>query len=407
MPVNLDHLYKKNFGKMVLGLLKHIGIQNLEQAEDIVQETFLAAYENWQTDVPENPEAWLFKVCKNKAFNSFREKRQQEKYSRQVSNETISWQLDTSFEMEVDSGPLQLLVACANPLLSHRQQVVFALRYVAGFKVDQIASLLITPADAVTKMLQRTRDLIRKQQIQLLLHSDQFTSAQKQTVVKILYLMFSEGYKTSRGKTILNIELCEDALSFTQSVVKSKNLVSPEAKALLALMLFDLSRFDARFNAEGDIIDLENQDRSLWQHELIKVGTTYLNEARTDVLTSYHIEATIAYLHCSAPAFQSTDWNKIVTLYSKLQSINESPFVKLSLAIAQFYAGDVSNSLIILEELGSITYVNRYYLYQATLGKVFRGLGQTEKAQFHLENAFNLASHDLEKKYIANIIRCL
>lgn len=389
---------------MVSGLLKHIGVQNLEQAEDIVQETFIAAHQKWKTDIPENPEAWLFKVCKNKALNSLRETRQQEQYSRHISDETKSWQLETNFEMETDSGPLQLLVACANPLFSPRQQVVFALRYVAGFKVEQISSLLITPTDAITKMLQRTRDLIRKQQVQFLPHSDQFTSAQKQTVLKILYLMFCEGYKTSRGKAILNIELCEDVLSFTQSVVKNKALVSLEAKALLSLILFDLSRFDARFSAEGDIIDLENQDRSLWQQELIKVGSAYLNEARTDVLTSYHIEATIAYLHCSAPAFQSTDWSKIVTLYSKLQSINESPFVKLSMAIAQFYAGDVSNSLKILEELGSITYINRYHLYQVTLGKVFRGLGQKEKAQLHLEKALHLATHDLEKKYIANLI---
>jgi len=266
----LNHLYKSLFAKMVGGLMKSVGIKNISIAEDIVQETFLAAQQQWSKAVPDNPQAWLFKVCKNIALKNF-------------EKEAVHAGIEAAFNIPMNSDnpqadpAFELLLACAHSRFSPKQQVIFALRYSAGFKVEQIASILISKPETITKTLQRIKLLIKSENI--VLFPEQRTTIPKTIILNILYLMFSEGYKTSSGKSILNTTLCEDALSLAQSIIKNPDLSSPDAKALYALMLFNLSRFEARFTEEGDLIDLEHQNRSTWNSEMIQVASHYLSDS--------------------------------------------------------------------------------------------------------------------------------
>jgi len=396
--INLDQLYKKLFVRLVAGLMRRVGIRDIALAEDIVQETFLAAHEQWKKDPPNHPEAWLFKVCKNIALRNSKRKATVAFNDQQVDAavfEIVPHDLDE---------PLWMLAACANPRFSPKQQVIFALRYAVGFKVEQIALLLGSPPETITKTLQRIRAIIHDEKLMLELDSVAITPQVHATVLKILYLMFSEGYQTSRGESMLNTALCEDALSLTQTMVRDSKLSTKETKALYALMLFNLSRFEARFSADGEIIDLEEQDRSRWNAEMIALATHYLNKAKTDQLSTYHIEGAIAYMHSTAKSFPETDWSKIVSLYEQLVIQNESPFSQLNLAIARFYAGHFDQAMKTMEELGKISFINHYHLYHVAMGKMFTQAKQYSSACMHFTRAIPLTRHLPEKRYIEKLI---
>ncbi|HMJ70208.1 MAG TPA: sigma-70 family RNA polymerase sigma factor [Cyclobacteriaceae bacterium] len=393
----INSLYKKNFSKMVIALSKYTGLRDLATTEDIVQEAFAEAARTWDTQLPEHPEAWLYRVCRNIAFNKLRDDRRFE--TREVDENTVSYQIDRMFESGDGDDQLRMLLACTHPNFSPKNQVIFALRYVAGFRIEQVANILGSPADTISKTLLRMRDMIVKENINFESEVAKATPAQKEILIKIVYLMFSEGSKTSGGRSILNLELCEDALGLGLAIAGSASLSSPEAHALIALMLFNLSRFEARFDSNGDLVELEHQGRSLWNRDMIKVGVHHITLAG-DGNTSYHFEAAIAWLHVSAASFAATDWKKIAALYEKIIVINDSPFVRMNHSIALFYAGDVLTALHQLKKLGESAFMQRHYLFHMALGKVYTSTGDRELAVGHFIRAVELSPHEVEKKHI-------
>lgn len=382
---------------MVGGLVKSIGIKNISLAEDAVQETFLAAQQQWVKSPPDNPQAWLFKVCKNIALKLIKE-------DSPHNNIEDAFHLPSHPDYKEEESALNMLLACAHPRFSPKQQVIFALRYAAGFKVDQIAKILLSQPETITKTLQRIKGLIKSEKLELFATHRVVTTETKNILLNILYLMFSEGYKTSSGKSILNTILCEDALVFTQTIIRNSDLSTPEARALYALMLFNLSRFEARFTVDGDLIDLEHQDRTRWNGDMIKVATHSLYESKTNQLSKYHIEGTIAFLHCTASSFEQTDWSKIVSLYEQLHLINGSPFIQLNLAIAKFYSGNTEEAVLLMKELGTNIFIYNYHLYHVAMGKMLNSKNERPKAIQHYEKAIKLTSHLPEKKYIQNLM---
>lgn len=387
---------------MVAGLLKHVGVSDLEQAEDIVQETFLAAHRQWKTRTPDHPEAWLFKVSKNLALKHIRDNKKRETQGLHNSEVTSA---ATFLDIPHNGDELlRMMLACAQPVFSPKQQVIFTLRYAAGFKIDQIAFILGSPGDTITKTLQRIRLSLRNKQINFDTENYIINDAQRNSLLKIIYLMFNEGYKTSYGNSLLNIELCEDALELVKEMIHNSLYSSSAAKALYALMLFNLSRSEARFNEKGDIVDLENQDRSKWNAEMIRVAIHYLNESKSNTLTTYHLEAAIAYLHCTSPEFKQTDWNKIISLQQQLTELNNSPFAKLNLAITFFFGGQPDIAGHMLEELREFTFINNYYLYHVALGKLFRSKQEEQRAIAHFKKAIGLTNSETERRYIYRLL---
>lgn len=394
----LDELHKKLFTKMVSGLVKHVGVRDIAIAEDIVQDTFLVAHQQWSAQFPENPDAWLFKVCKNIALKYFRDRK-----------EFLSIEDDRGFEESYDNtdkmeGALSILLSCAHPRFSPRQQLILALRYAAGFRVSEIAAALAAQPETITKTIQRIRLIVAEEKIKLQSNFIQISDQSKNFLLKTLYLMFNEGYKSSQGKSILNLELCEEALSVLQNVLTDKKLCSNESHALYALMLFNLARFEARFETDGELIDLENQDRTRWNSEMIQVATHHLVKSKTRNVSSYHLEATIAYLHCIAPSFQDTQWKKIVSLYEQLLTINESAFVRLNLCIAQFYAGNHDAAKKSMSTLSENFFIGHYYLFHVAYGKMLRQWNKKKEALEHFTIALHQTSHNVEKNYIKKLI---
>ncbi|WP_339814512.1 sigma-70 family RNA polymerase sigma factor [uncultured Imperialibacter sp.] len=394
-------LYREQFGKMVASLLYSSSNIDPELAEDLVQDTFSAALTDWeQNGIPYNPKAWLYKVCKNKAINRIKRDARLEALSEKETVQEVEQRFSESL---LDDQQLKLLFACAHPDLSPKIQVVITLKYVANLRVEAIANVLGMTIDGVDKLLVRARQKIKNEKILLTEPTTEELAARLPVVHKVIYLLFNEGYRASAGKDLMREELCEEALIITRQLMGSP-LPNEETMALYALMLFNAARFEARFGKGGELLDLEQQDRSRWNQQLIALGSDYLTKAETKNLSTYHLEASIAYFHCTSPTFSETPWRKIVTLYARLLDLHPNPFIELNYAIALFYNGDTQNAFEILLNLRRHTFLNRSYLLHATLGKLYYLHGDKARAKEFLCKATENAQFERERKYIEKLI---
>ncbi|MBA4056825.1 MAG: RNA polymerase subunit sigma-24, partial [Marivirga sp.] len=222
-------------------------------------------------------------------------------------------------------------------------------------------------------------------------------------VHKIIYLIFNEGYKSSWGKEIIREELCEEALILNKTLIDAQ-VGNKETMALQALMLFNIARFRARFAASGELLDLENQDRTLWNRDIILLACDFLTRSHDEILSTYHLEASIAYLHGTAETFGSTNWQTISGIYAKLLQGNPNPFVELNYAVSLFYAGEKQRAFEILNELERHPFLNQYYLLNSALGKFHYQQGENILAKQYLTKAMGQTNFVKEKEFIKRMI---
>lgn len=401
----INLLYKSHFGKLVATLLKAFPSVNLETIEDQVQDAFAAALPVWKRDgIPSNPAGWIFTVSRNKVLNTIKEeKRTRFLYEYEDFHAPAAGTREPAF----DDQQLQLLFACAHPDLAPKVQVVITLKYVVNLKVEAIAKVLGMTIDGIDKLLVRARQKIRDEKILFRepdLHNAGATLKARLPIVnKIIYLVFNEGYKTSWGKEIIREELCEEALLMCKALFDHK-MHNGETAALYALMLFNAARLKARFGPAGELLELEEQDRSLWNRNLIILASDVLIQAAEAPVSTYHFEASIAWLHCTVRDFQSTDWKSISNLYRQLLQMNANPFVELNYAIALYYAGDKQQSFEILNNLRLHTFLSQYYLLNASLGKLHFLAGNYLAAKDFYRLALSQTSCQPEKDFIEKMI---
>lgn len=397
----INRLYKSHYGKMVSSLLYFSHSIDVETAEDIVQDAFASALLHWREDgIPANPAGWIFKVCRNKALNKIK---QGEKVRGFFENEDFDAVETEVSESPIDDQQLKLLFACAHQDFSPKVQVVITLKYVINLKVEAIAKILGMTIDGVDKLLLRARQKIREENI-LFTEPDIFFLKYRLPIVhKIIYLIFNEGYKSSWGKEIIREELCEDALLMNRALLES-GVGNKETAALHALMLFNAARFKARFGNSGELLDLEEQNRSLWNKELIIYATKFLSQSQGGTISSYHYEASIAYLHCMAKDFKSTDWISISKLYYQLLQNSPNPFVEMNYAIALYYSGQKDKAFYILYSLQQKPILNRYYLLNAALGKLNFLEGNYTKAKTYFLATLHQTDAQLEKDYVQKLL---
>jgi RNA polymerase sigma factor (sigma-70 family) len=401
VPSEVNRLYKHHFGKMVSSLLYFSKSIDLETAEDIVQDAFTAALSTWPKDgVPANPAGWIFRVCRNKALNRIR---QDDRVRGLFENEDFVGNNPELSASPINDQQLKLLFSCAHPDLSPKVQVVITLKYVVNLKVEAIGKILGMTIDGVDKLLLRARQKIRDEKILLTEPDLAFLKYRLPIVHKIIYLIFNEGYKSSWGKQILREELCEDALLMNKTLLES-GIGNQDTAALHAMMLFNVARFKARFDAAGALLDLEEQDRSLWNQDLIQYASGFLFQSRGQMVSSYHYEASIAYLHCIAGDFKTTDWLSISRLYAQLLQHNPNPFVEMNYAIALYYAEQKLKALDILHGLQQKPFLSQYYLLNATLGKFSQLEGDVDAAREYFQKTLTQTDSTVEKAYIQKLI---
>ena len=364
----IEILYKERFGQLISLILLRFRRLPIDWAEDIVQEAFTAAATHWpKTGMPGNPSGWLYQTCKNKAINLLKTIAKTTDLSHA---KTAAAAVDEISEDGFKDAQLRMLLACCHPQMTPKTQIVLALKYVANLKVENIALQLGAEPDAIEKMLYRARQKIKSESLILSTRHYGYSAQRLSVVHKVIYLIFSEGYKQSGEKTGRGKIMCEDALMLNKFLLDSP-LCSPETKALQALLLFNVARFSARFDAEGNSVELEYQDRTLWDQSLIRLAAFFLTESEDTVFSPYHLEAAIACVHCIAAKFEETDWDAICKYYEVLLKLYPSPFAQINYAVALQYNHQNDKAFRILTDLQQNPSFTRLPILDLTIRKYF------------------------------------
>jgi RNA polymerase sigma-70 factor (ECF subfamily) len=399
----IPHLFRTEFSKITTVLCKHFGIENLQVAEDMASDTFLAAVETWSyKGLPDNPTAWLYTVAKNKAHNYIRRNHLfSEKVSEQIKQSSANvevGELDLS-EKNITDSQLQMLFALCHPSIPAEAQIGLSLRILCGFGIDEIANAFLTNKETINKRLFRAKEKLKSEKVSIELPAADEINSRLDTVLVTLYLLYNEGYYSESNDAILREDLCLEAMRLTALLLENKQTNLPAVNALMALMCFHSSRFKARKNSSGEIILYDDQDETLWNNDLIAKGAYYLHQAaQGNHLTKYHLEASIAYWH-TIKQDTSEKWENILQLYNKLLVLEYSPIAALNRTYA---LSKVKGKTKAIAEAEKLNLTNNHYYY-TLLGELYREI-DNQKAKENLEKALSLAATRGDRQIIQSKI---
>ncbi|HWB91514.1 MAG TPA: DUF6596 domain-containing protein [Puia sp.] len=406
MADGLRQLFQQEFTKMVAVISRLYGLQHIELAEDIVGETFLAAAENWgQKGMPANPTAWLYTVAKNRAIYHFRRLNIYEHKvipmikAQQNGEETE--EPDFS-EENIRDSQLQMMFAVCDPAIASEAQIGLALRILCGFGIDEIAGAFFTSKETINKRLFRAKEKLRAEKVRMEFPPEAVLPARLDNVLRIIYLLFNEGYYSRSKDQILQKDLTVEALRLGLLLADFPATASPKTYALIALMCFHASRFEARQTADRPSILYEEQDPSLWDQGLIRQGMHYLDRsAQGEELSSYHLEARIAYWHCIKEDTPEK-WAEILELYDRLLGLNFSPGAALNRIFALYKVSGRKAALAAAESLK----LEDDHFYFLLLGELYTGVDDG-KAKLNYQQAYQLARTQTEKEGIQQKLAAL
>ncbi len=305
------------------------------------------------------------------------------------------------FEDEIKDDSLRLMFACCHPLIPLEAQTALALKTLCGLSPAEIAKAFLTSEAAIAKRLTRARQRIQEQGIPFEIPSGADLSVRLDGVLQIIYLLFNEGYKASSGENLVRADLCQEAIRLCALLADHPATRLPHTHALLALMLMDAARLPARTDSEGNMLRLQDQDRGLWNRNMIARGIMHLSQSAIgDDLSSYHLQAGIAACHCMAPDYESTDWRRILSLYNKLAGINSSPVVELNRAVAVAKVDGPQKGIEAVEAIQARGNLESYYLLHAVLGEFQSQLRRYPQASRHWQQALQLAVLPSEQAFL-------
>jgi len=411
-----DHLFRNESGKMVAVLTKIFGTENLQTAEDVVQQTFIDAINVWKLKgIPDNPSAWLFRVAKNKTIDIIRRNKHSVQYDFSdsermllTSEYTMTTTIDNFWKDElVKDDLLRMMFACCHPQLSQENQITLILKTLCGFSTAEIAKTFLAPEDTISKRLYRTKEFFRENKVPFTIPSVDELKNRTNTVLNAVYLLFNEGYNSTHAEQLIRNDLIEQAMMLCKLLAENDHTQLPEVFALMALMCFHSARSESRLTPEGEIILLPYQDRSKWNKELVALGNDYMDRAAFgDSVSAYHIEAAIAFEHCTAESFDTTNWQRILELYDWLCSISPSPVSELNKAVAIMQVHGAQKALEALELIDRKK-LEKFYLYHSLYGEIHSRLNNTRLAQMYFQTASKLTQSETEKKILRDKIGAL
>jgi RNA polymerase sigma-70 factor (ECF subfamily) len=401
----VEHFFRHEAGRLVSVLTRIFGWRNFDLVEDMVQATLVDALQSWRLrGVPDNPSGWVHRSAKNKILDALR----RNKISRRVLGEWAANReaheegLDELFlDSEIEDSQLRMIFACCHPRLARENQLALTLKALCGFGNSEIARALLVAEEAIKKRLQRaTRDLT-DHQIALEPPAAGELAPRLDSVHQVLYLLFNEGYSSSEGETAIRADLCEEAARLCHLLCCQRRFSTPPTHALMALMLFHAARLDARLNQRGSILLMEEQDRGKWNQRLIGRAQEFLDQsAQGTIVSPFHLEAGIAYYHCTAKSYDETNWPAILRLYDALITIHRSPVYLLNRAIVVAQIEGPHAGLRALDEAGQDPALRHYHLFDATLGEFHRRAGNLARARQHLEKARQKTNSPFDRELI-------
>jgi RNA polymerase sigma-70 factor (ECF subfamily) len=399
--VAIEKVYHSDWGRIVATLIRLFG--DFELAEEVAQEAFTAAVDQWRySGIPDSPRAWLIQAARNKAIDRIRRRTRFAEKLESISHTEVT---HTEIEPDLDANDipddrLRLIFTCCHPALALEAQVALTLRTLCGLETDEIARAFLVPTVTMAQRLVRAKRKIHDARIPYAVPSVSELPARLDAVLTVIYLIFNEGYASTRGR-LVKADLCSEAIRLGR-LVRSLMLPQPppETTALLALMLLHHSRHNARLNEEGDIVLLEDQDRSRWNQEQIAEAVPLVEESLRGQPGAFALQAAIAALHCQAPKAKDTDWRQIVSLYGLLEQIQPSPIVSLNRAVAVAMVDGPQAALKLIDQLAATGALENYHLLHAVRADLFRRTGSSEEAAVSYRRALDLVTNESERRFL-------
>jgi RNA polymerase sigma-70 factor (ECF subfamily) len=392
-------LFRREAGKISAWLARLLGPSRLDLIEDAVQDAFSAALARWPEDgLPQRPSAWLAISARNKALDRLRRDARLGPIDEQAA-----WRLGFSNPEEagrIDDTLALMFVAC-HPALERDEQTMLTLKAVCGFGVKEISRAYLTTSEAVTQRLVRAKRKIRELGLSFEIPEGPELAARLPALIEAIYLLFNGGYTSGEGCALMSLDLCSEALRLSRLLTGHKATATGECHALAALISFQHARAGARMGEEGALILLADQDRSLWDRELIAQGFAHLQGAtRSEELTALHIEAAIASVHAAAPSFETTNWQMLAHHYRLLEELKPTPIVALNAAIVTAEVEGPAAGLKRLGKLGRARKLARYAPYHAARGDLLLRLDRKREAAEAFAKALTCPLNDAERAHL-------
>jgi RNA polymerase sigma-70 factor (ECF subfamily) len=375
----VDHLFRRHSAKIVATLTRVFGSRHLDLAEDVVQDALLKALQQWPfKGIPENPAAWLTLVARNRALDLLRRDASLASKAEEIERALPGSRLFTLPSNEMDDQ-LALILMCCHPALPVEYQIALTLKTACGFSTAEIARAFLTPQPTIAQRLVRAKRQIRDHDIVIDPPSLDDLPARIDSVLRVIYLLFNEGYAATSGDDLVRSDLCEEAIRLGTLLVDQAPLKLPPAHALLALMMLQAARLPARTREDGSLALLSEQNRDLWDRKLISLGMRHFGESATgDKITTYHLQAEIAAIHAASNS--NTDWPRLVELYNELYKLEPTPIVLLNRAIAISRADGPHAGLAALEQIDAHHALRNYHLLPAVAAELWKQVGDRERA---------------------------
>lgn len=407
---SVDHLFRHHAGQMVSVLSRIFGLEKLDMIEDAVQDALVSALKSWPyAGFPDNPRAWLIQVSKNKILDRLR------RDGRNASEEDLEGTLlgvemsdPVYFDKEVGEDQLRMIFACCHPAIPPDAQVALTLKTVGGFGVREIASAFLGREDSVTRMISRAKQTLRDGGTRLEIPPPNEIPQRLEAVLKVLYLMFNEGYSASEGEALVRKDLCFEAIRLCELLAAHPVTGAPKTHALAALFLFQGARLSSRHDYSGELLLLSEQDRSGWDRAaLARAMYHFQMSASGDELSDYHLEAEIASCHSLAAHFESTDWERILACYEELASRKFSPVVELNRMIVHARVHGYREALRELDKFGADNRLRNYNLFYVTRAHFLLEAGFFEEARESYEQALLLTRNEPVRRFLRRKIAAL
>jgi len=402
----VDAVYHSDWGRIIATLIRHFG--DFDVAEESAQEAFAAAVDQWRTEgIPEFPRAWIIQTARHKAIDRIRrQNRFQEKLESYAESGLSPTVEEPNYDTEeIPDDRLRLIFTCCHPALALEAQVALTLRTLGGLQTDEIARAFLVPAATMAQRLVRAKRKIRDARIPYAVPTTQEMPARLEAVLTAIYLVFNEGYASTRGEPLVRTDLCAEAIRLGRLV---RMLMAPppaEATALVALMLLHDSRRDARVDEADDLVVLEEQDRRRWNQKQIAEAQPLVDEALRGEPGPFALQAAIAAEHCRAARAEDTDWPQIVRLYDLLERVQPSPIVSLNRAVAVAMLDGPRPALALIDALAATGDLDEYHLLHAARADLLRRIGSTVEAAKSYERALALVTNKSERRFLKRRLR--
>lgn len=404
----LATLFRRQSGRMTAALVRMLGVRRIDQAEDIVQETLIAALQAWRNELPRDPEGWLFAVMRNRARDALRRERVR---TRVLDSNTAPDEAEVEAEETPDESAdlLRMMFSCCHPALTDDGRTALILRLVCGFGTGEVACAFLADRAAMEKRLVRAKKVLADDGHLFEVATPEQARERMPAVLTAIYLMFDAGYHGSVVPEPVRTDLCADAIRLASLLAASPATASAEVDALLALMYLHAARMPARLDAAGALVPLEHQDRSRWDAELTALGMEHLGaSAHGGEITTYHLEAGIAAIHAMSASVEATPWTKIADLYDLLYARKPTPVVALGRAIARAQVDGPAGGIDAILAIPGRERLEDYPFYWAALGDLALRSGDRGRALGWFQRGAGAARNDAERAMFARrVLECV